>query len=163
MRSLHHCLEIFFWGFVYLELVSEGGTIPFSPNFIDIYGLIAEDDVVIISHIIIILFTFKSYLTIQPPTRKFLAVSPIHRGWTFCSQSVSLSNPGASWAFVKYSSFNSQFWLSFVYWIKPYLSFHSQKLQNFSMWLINFGLFCLFYVKFSIRLSDLISLSEVFH
>lgn len=32
-----------------MELVREEGTIPFTPNVVDSYGLIAEDDAVIIS------------------------------------------------------------------------------------------------------------------
>lgn len=43
---------------MHLELVSEGGTIPFLPNFVDSYSLVAEDDVVIISFI----FLFINYV-----------------------------------------------------------------------------------------------------
>lgn len=68
MGSWHPCLEIFFWGFVHLELVSEGEAIPFSPNFVDSYGLIAENDVAIISCI------FSYYLHLSP----IWPLNPLH-------------------------------------------------------------------------------------
>lgn len=74
------------------------------------------------------LFTFKSYLTTQPPTCKFLA-----NCFSYTHTHTELSAPKLFQCQILEllgalpSTFNSQFWLSFVEWIKPYLSFHSQK------------------------------------
>lgn len=62
---------------MYLELVSEGGTIPFSLNFPDSYALIAKNDPVEISCIFLSCHWYRYiyilFLTTQSPTSTYLA------------------------------------------------------------------------------------------